>query len=357
MEYPVHDTKEVTIYDIAKELHISPATVSRGLNDHAAVNKNTKKKIVEMAKAMGYRSNTFASNLRRKRTNTIGVILPHLNSSFLSSVISGMEKVANEAGYTLLISQSLETEKKEIANAKTMFDSRVDGLLVSLASDTTSIAHFESFIKKGVPIIFFDRVFDHKQCTSIVIDNVKAGYEATTHLIQQGGQRIVHITGSLHRNVYTDRLKGYKFALLENNLPYLEENIYSINLTNEADLKQALNKILNTTPLPDSLFVANDSCAVSCIKTLKQAGLRIPQDIAVVGFNNDALACVIEPNLTTINYPGSEMGEVAAKNLINHLNGVHNINSTNTIILRSELVIRNSSLRKPDFKNNNLKVN
>jgi len=348
MDYPANDTKEVTIYDIAKELNISPATVSRGLNDHAVVNKKTKKKIVDMAQAMGYRSNTFASNLRRKRTNIIGVILPHLNSNFLSSVIAGMEKVANEAGYTLLISQSLETEKKEIANARTMFNSRVDGLLVSLASDTASINHFEQFIKKGVPLIFFDRVFDHKQCTSIVIDNVKAGYDATTHLIEQGGQRIVHITGNLSRNVYADRLKGYKFALLENGLPYQDENIYSINLTSEVALKQALNNILNTTPLPDSLFVANDSCAVSCIKFLKKAGLRIPQDIAVVGFNNDPLACVIEPNLTTVNYPGYEMGEVAAKNLINHLNGVHDINSTNTIILRSGLIVRESSRRKSE---------
>jgi len=346
MEYPTHDTKEVTIYDIAKALNISPATVSRGLNDHAAVNKNTKKKILAVAKEMGYRSNTFASNLRRQRTHTIGVILPHLNSNFLSAVIAGMEKVANEAGYNLLISQSLETDKKEIANAKTMFDSRVDGLLVSLAANTASINHFEPFIKKGVPIIFFDRVFEHKQCTSIVIDNVKAGYEATTHLIAQGGQKIVHITGNLSRNVYTDRLKGYKFALLENGLPYQEENVYSINLTSEIDLNKALNKILNGKALPDSLFVANDSCAVSCIKFFKKAGIRIPQDIAIVGFNNDPLACVIEPNLTTIDYPGCEMGEVAAKNLINHLNGVHDINSTNTIILRSDLIIRESSRRK-----------
>jgi len=346
MEYPTHDTKEVTIYDIAKELNISPATVSRGLNDHAAVNKNTKKKILAVAKEMGYRSNTFASNLRRQRTHTIGVILPHLNSNFLSAVIAGMEKVANEAGYNLLISQSLETEKKEIANAKTMFDSRVDGLLVSLAANTASINHFEPFIKKGVPIIFFDRVFEHKQCTSIVIDNVKAGYEATTHLIAQGGQKIVHITGNLSRNVYADRLKGYKFALLENGLPYQDENVYSINLTSEIDLNKALNKILNGKALPNSLFVANDSCAVSCIKFFKKAGIRIPQDIAIVGFNNDPLANVIEPNLTTIDYPGCEMGEVAAKNLINHLNGVHDINSTNTIILRSGLIIRESSQRK-----------
>jgi len=149
-----------------------------------------------MAKHLGYRSYTFASNLRRQRTNTIGVIVPRLNSNFMLSALAGIEKQVNQAGYKLLISQSLELAKKEKANAQTMFNSRVDGLIVSLVNDTENINHFKDLLKKGIPIIFFDRVFNHKQCTSIIIDNTKAGYEATTHLIEQGCRHIFHITGS-----------------------------------------------------------------------------------------------------------------------------------------------------------------
>jgi LacI family transcriptional regulator len=345
MEILSSGNKEITIYDIARELNISPATVSRGLNDHAAVNKETKKKIFNMAKEMGYRSNTFASNLRRQRTNTIGVIVPRLNSNFMSSVISGMEKVANDTGYNLIISQSLETAKKEATNAQTMFNSRVDGLLVSLAYDTDNIDHFKDFLKKGIPLIFFDRVFNHKQCTGIIIDNVKAGLDATNHLIEQGCRKIVHITGSLKRNVYADRLKGYKYALADQDLAFDNDLVLETNLSVEAGVAAA-EQILEMKPLPDGVFVANDACAVSCMQTLKQAGIAIPQDIAFVGFNNDPLAKVVEPNLTTVNYPGYEMGEAAAQTLINHLNGTSNINSTNTIILRSELVIRESSVRQ-----------
>ena len=345
MELLSPGNKEITIYDIARELNISPATVSRGLNDHPAVNKETKKKIYLMAKEMGYRSNTFASNLRRQRTNTIGVIVPRLNSNFMSSVLAGMEKVATASGYNLIISQSLETAKKEAANALTMFNSRVDGLLVSLAYDSENIDHFKDFLKKGIPLIFFDRVFNHKQCTGIIIDNVKAGQEATNHLIEQGCRKIVHITGSLKRNVYADRLKGYKYALADNDLAFDKNLVIETNLSVEAGVAAA-EQILQMNPLPDGVFAANDACAVSCLQTLKQAGISIPQDIAFVGFNNDPLSKVVEPNLTTVDYPGYEMGEVAAQNLINHLNGTSNITSTNTIILRSELVIRESSLRK-----------
>jgi LacI family transcriptional regulator len=340
----VTSKKDITIYDLAKDLHISPATVSRALNNHPSVNKNTKKKIFTRAQELGYQSNTFASNLRRQRTNTIGVIIPHLNSVFVSSAIAGMEKVANAAGFTLLISQSLETAQKEISNSHTLFNNRVDGLLVSLAIDTENIDHFEPFIKKGIPLVFFDRVFDDKRCTSIVIDNVKAGFEATSHLIRQGCRDIVHITNKLNRNVYADRLRGYQLALLENKIPFREENLIITNLGQEEDRLAAAQQILQRRPLPQAIFAANDAVAVNCIRVFKQAGLRIPEDIAIIGFNDEAIATVIEPNLTTVQNPGYEMGEIAARHLINHLTGHQDINTTNAIILRSDLVIRKSSL-------------
>ncbi len=336
--------KEVTIYDIAKELEISPATVSRALNNHPAVNEKTKKKIFDAASQMGYRTNMFASNLRKQRTNTIGVIVPRLNSPFMSSVIAGMEKVANESGYTIIISQSLETVQKEIANAKTMFDNRVDGLLVSLSYETEDIKHLEPFIYKRIPVLFFDRIYEHKQCTSILIDNMQAAHKATSHLIEQGCNRIVHITGNLKRNVYADRLKGYKYALVDKDIPYNESLVIVNSLSEEAGI-EAAEQILAMDPLPDGVFVSNDTCAVSCMKRLKQAGLSIPGDIAFMGFNNDLISRVVEPNLTTIDYPGHEMGEVAVRSLINYLNDSSDLSITNTITLRSEIIIRESSLK------------
>lgn len=336
--------KEVTIYDLARELNISIATVSRALKDDPVVSKKTRKKIFELAEQKGYRSNYFARSLRNQRTETIGVIVPRLNSYFMATVIAGMEGAANAAGYNLIISQSSESAEKEKANAKTMFNSRVDGLLVSLAYDTNDIEHFDMFFKKNVPVIFFDRVAEHKNCTNVLIDNRKSAYEAIKHLISQGSRKIVHITATPKRNVYVDRLQGYKQALAEHNIPFSEDNVIIGNLSQEAGI-EAAEQILHMETLPDGVFVANDNCAVSCMLALKQAGISIPQQIAFAGFNNDPVSKVIEPNLTTINYPGHEMGEVAARNLINHLNGSSPLHSTNTIVLRSELIIRESSLR------------
>ncbi|MDJ1479474.1 LacI family DNA-binding transcriptional regulator [Cytophagaceae bacterium YF14B1] len=336
--------KEITIYDIAKQLNISPATVSRALNDHPAINNTTKSLIASTAREMGYRINPFASSLRKKRTNTLGVIVPRLNSYFMSTVLAGMEKEANEASYNLIISQSMESFKKEITNARTMFDSRVDGLLVSLAFDTEDLEHFEPFLKRNIPLLFFDRVMSHNQSTSIIIDNVRAGYEVTNHLISQGSQRIMHVTGSLKRNVYADRLKGYQQALSEAGIAYDDSLVKVTDLG--MDTGQWVVQQIQEMPLPpDGLFVANDFCAVSCMSALKRAGYSVPQDVAVAGFNNDPLSQVVEPNLTTIHYPGYEMGEIAVKSLISHLNGVSASHATNTIILRSELIVRESSLR------------
>ena len=336
--------KEVTIYDIAEALQVSPATVSRGLKNHPGIRKDTKKKILDAARKMGYQHNKFASNLRRKTTNTIGVIVPRLNSYFMSTVISGMEKIANAHGYNLIISQSQEAYKKEIASVATMFNSRVDGLMISLAYDTANTSHFEELIKKQIPLIFFDRVIEHPECTSIVIDNKRAGYDATSHLIQQGCKRIVHVDGNVNRNVYADRLDGYKMALLEAGIVFDPDLVISNKLTDQTSA-EAAKYILQMKQRPDGIFTANDTSAVACIRELKKAGVRVPQDIAVVGFNNDPISTVIEPNLTTIDYPGQEMGEIAATTLVNKLKKQATGN-LNTIVLRHNLIVRDSSMKK-----------
>lgn len=340
--------KEVTIYDIARKLNISPATVSRGLQDHPAISKKTKKKIFDMVDELGYRSNHFARNLRQKHTKTIGVMVHELNSNFITSVLAGIEKVTTEAGYDLIIAHSSESMSKEAANAKNLFNKRVDGLIASLSFDTTDLEHFKPFVEKGVPVIFFDRVEQDGNNTVVIIDNAKCGYIATKHLIDQGCKRIVHVTSSLKRNVYSQRYKGYRDALFDNGIAFDEKLVLVNDLSEKAGIESAL-QILKMKPLPDGAFITNDFVAAVCMRTLKEHGVEIPNDIAVVGFNNDAIGKLIEPALTTINYPGIDMGEIAARNLINHLKGVSNIHQTNTIIVRSELIVRKSSLRKPEF--------
>ncbi len=337
--------KEVTIYDLANKLHISVATVSRALQNDRVVSKKTRKKISDLAEELGYRSNHFARNLRQQQTNTIGVIVPKLNSNFITSVLAGIEKVTTEAGYDLIIAHSSESHEKEVANANNFFHKRVDGLIASLSLDTTDLDHFKPFVNKGIPVLFFDRVEQDGNNTVVIIDNTKCGYVATQHLIEQGCKRIAHITSSLKRNVYSQRYKGYRDALFDNGIPFDESNLIVNDLSEQAGVDSAM-EIMRMKPLPDGIFIVNDFVAAVCMRTLKEHGISIPDDIAIVGFNNDAIGKLIEPPLTTINYPGIDMGEIAARNMINHLKGISNIHTTNTIIVRSELIVRKSSLKK-----------
>lgn len=335
--------KDVTIYDIAQKLSLSSATVSRGLKNHPAINKNTRKKIQQTARELGYRHNTFASSLRKQKTNTIGVSVHELNSNFITSVLAGIEKVTTEAGYDLIIAHSSENCEKEAANVLNLFHKRVDGLIASLAFDTDGLEHYNHFHEKNIPVIFFDRVEEESNSTKVIIDNYKCGYQATQHLIDQGCRRIVLVTANLKRNVYAQRHKGYMDALYDNGIPYEKEMVLIKDLSEQCGREAAL-EIMKMKPLPDGAFITNDFSAAVCMQTLKEHGVNIPEDIAIVGFNNDAIGKIVEPQLTTINYPGMEMGEIAARNLINHLKGFANLNNTQTIVIRSDLIIRKSSL-------------
>jgi LacI family transcriptional regulator len=337
--------KEVTIYDIAQQLSLSSATVSRGLKNNPAINKNTRKKIQQTARELGYRHNNFASSLRNQKTNTIGIILHELNSNFITSVLAGIEKASTEAGYDLIIAHSSESFEKEAANALNLFHKRVDGLIASLAFNTNDLDHFHFFEEKGIPVVYFDRVEENSDSTKVIIDNYKCGYEATQHLIGQGCRRIVLVTANLKRNVYAQRHKGYMDALNDNGISF-DKNLVLIKDLSEQGGIEAAGEIMAMKPRPDGAFITNDFSAAVCMQTLKNNHINIPADIAIVGFNNDAISKIVEPQLTTIHYPGMDMGEIAARNLINHLRGKSNIRRTNTIVVRSELIIRNSSLKK-----------
>ncbi len=338
----VKSSREVTIYDVAKALNISPSTVSRALRDHPHIRRETKKKIREAAAEMDYQQNKFASNLRLKQTNTIGVVVPRLNSFIMAEVLAGIEKITSENGYGLIISQSQESWIKEISCVSTLYNSRVDGLLVSLAFDTKNLDHFNILLKKDIPVVFFDRVAECHGCISIIIDNFKAGYEVTSHLIEQGCRRIFHLGGNMLRNVYSERLRGYKQALADHKVEADDELVAVSDMSSRAGT-EAARKILKMHHRPDGIFTSNDTTAVAIMVELEKAGVKIPQEIAVAGFNNEPVSQFVQPDLTTIDYPAREIGEIAATSLINKLKNLQSANLS-TIILKHKLIIRQSSV-------------
>lgn len=337
--------KEITIYDIAKKVSLSPATVSRALKDHPAVKKQTRKKVLDAARELGYRVNTFASNLRTQQTHTIGVILHELNSSFITSVLAGIEQITADAGYDLIIAHSSESYKKEAANAHNLFHKRVDGLIASLSFETKDLDHFKPFTERNIPVVFFDRVDEKSDHIAVIIDNHKSGYKATRHLIDQGCKRIALVTASLQRNVYSERHRGYRDALIESGITP-DDKLVLINDLSEAAAVDSAKRIIAMKPRPDGVFITNDFSAAVLIRTLKEHGIAVPDNIAVVGFNNDAISTLIEPSLSTIHYPGREMGEIVARTLVRHLKGNPDSAGAHTIIVHSELIVRDSSNKK-----------
>jgi LacI family transcriptional regulator len=300
--------KEVTIYDIAKALNVSGATVSRGLKNHSSISKKTCEKIKQTALEMGYRSNALASSLRTSRSFTLGVIVPRLNSNFMSTVLAGMERAAVEKGYHLIIMQSFESEEKEKECTQLLFNHRVDGLLVSTSSESQGVKHFSPFFQKNIPVVFFDRApIANHFFNSLPIDNKGAGYALTRQLLENDSQDLLHITGNTNLLVYQQRLNGFKQALAEFNKPYNPEMVWATGLGVE-DGEIAAEKILKMKKLPDAIFVSNDTCAIAIIHHLQKNGIKIPEQVQVAGFNNDPFSALLTPGLTTVKYPGTEMG-------------------------------------------------
>jgi len=337
--------KEITIYDIARALDVSPSTVSRALKNNKLISHSTRKLILDKAVEMGYRHNSFASNLRKQKSHTIGVLLHDLNSNFITAVLAGIENITTKEGYDIIIAHSANDFEKEIANANNLYHKRVDGLIASLTNTSSNLDHFKIFFEKNIPVLFFDRVNENSDKTHVIIDNYKCGYLATQHLIEQGCKRIAILTADLTQNVFFQRHRGYVDALYDAGIEYDKEFVLEKKLSEESG-QEAAHEILRMNLIPDGLFITNDFVAAVCMHELKRNGIKIPEDIAVVGFNNESISKIVEPQLTTINYPGKNMGEISARNLIDHLKNVSTITSTNRITIKSELIIRESSMKK-----------
>lgn len=338
--------KDLTIYDIAKELNVSGSTVSRALNDHPGIGKKTRKAIKDLASEWNYRPNLLAASLRTKRSNTIGVLVPWINRPFISSLISGIESSAFEAGYNVIISQSHDSYEMEKQSVQALSESRISALIVSLAMQSNNYKHFDIFNNNGIPIVYVDRIPQLKNIYKVHIDNFNAAFEATEHLINQGCKRIAHFGGTSDQIIYEERRLGYISALKQ----------YGLNINDELNLKgkslsadesiHLCESVFGLDNPPDGLFCANDTSTVSAIQFAKNLGIRIPEDLAVIGFNNDPICTIINPTLSSVEHPAIEMGKLAFNQALRLL---PDNSSTNDASMNSmpdtHLVVRQSSNR------------
>lgn len=340
---------QVTIKDIARELGISPSTVSRALKDHPDISPLTKKAVNELAEKLNYQPNIVALSLRQSKTNTLGVIIPEIVHFFFSTVISGIEDVAYSAGYNVILAQSNESQSREILDIKALFNSRVDGMLMSVSRETTNFEHIESVLSKGVPIVFFDRAFETNQASKVIVDDFTGAKDATLHLIEQGCRRIAHIEGPPNLEITRQRLEGYKSALADHNISFDAELIAVCPSGTIEEGQRAMETLLALKNRPDGVFASNDPSAMGAMKTIKHHKLNMPDDIAIVGFSNWFFSSLMDPPLSSVDQPGFEMGQEAAKILIRQIEKQEKEDSefiAETKILKTRLIVRESSLKK-----------
>ncbi|WMN11235.1 LacI family DNA-binding transcriptional regulator [Marivirga salinae] len=334
----------ITIKDIAKELGVSPSTVSRALKDHPDISQETKKQINDLAQKLNYQPNTVALSLRQSKTNTLGVIIPEIAHFFFSAVISGIEDIAHDAGYHVIITQSNESFEREVMNTKALFNSRVDGILMSVSRETENYDHLQSLLDYEIPLVFFDRIIDSLNACKVIVNDEQGAYEATTHLIEQGCYRIAHLAGPQNLAISKNRLNGYKAALADNRY-MIDENLVKVcGLGTFEEAESITNEILDYRFPPDAIFANNDVAAYGAMIAIRKKKLRIPEDIAIVGFSNWRFSSLIQPALSSVTQPGFKMGQEATRLLMKQINKEKDEESiTETISLKTNLVVRESS--------------
>ncbi|MEN0002992.1 MAG: LacI family DNA-binding transcriptional regulator [Bacteroidota bacterium] len=337
-----------TIYDIAKALSITPSTVSRALSDHPHISARTKARVKAKAAQLGYRPNGIAAALRRGKTFIIGVMVPTTDRSFFSSVIRGIEGVASKAGFNVLITQSNDSTAVEAANIDTLLKTQVDGIIASIAKETTDFEHFRKINAQNRPLVLFDRVKENLGASTVVIDDYLGGYYATEHLIQQGYQRIAHLSGAQHINIYKYRHRGYQEALSTHGIPYDPSLVLESNHLEIQDGRAGMEQLLQLHPLPDAIFAASDFAAVGAMQLAKEKGLRIPQDLGIVGFANEPFTDLVEPRMSTVEQHSAQMGELAAETLLANIQKQEPDLVPKKLVLTPSLITRASSVR-PNF--------
>jgi DNA-binding LacI/PurR family transcriptional regulator len=333
----------VTIKDIARKLNVAVSTVSRAFNDKYDIKKDTRDLILKTAAEMGYRPNPIAKKLIQRRTYNVGVIVPEFINSFFPEVILGIQKVLLEKKYQVLITSSNENPETEKENIKTMEDNMVDGIIISLSTETSNSNYLSKMVKEGFPMVMFNRVNEEIPISKVVFDDYKWAFFATEHLIEQGYKKIYHFSGPHHLCLSKNRINGFRDAMNKHKLPFTGEQIIETGLFIE-DGERVMESLLNKGTIPEAIFSFNDPTAIGAMKMLKKYKLKIPDDVAVVGFSETKLASLIEPALTSVIQPTFEMGMKVAHLLLKQIENDGHA-EVETIVLNGKINIRESSVK------------
>lgn len=339
--------EQATIKDIARELKVSASTVSRALQDYPGISNETKRKVKEMADKLNYRPNAIALSLRHSRSFTIGVIIPEVVHFFFSTVISGIEEVAFSRGYKVILTQSNEKLIREKSSVDTMLSNQIDGILVSFSKETVAFDHFSNLLEKGFPIVFFDRVPEITDAITVTVDDYSGAYEATKHLLQQGYRNIFHLAGPTNLLISKERARGYHDALTDHGIKFDPAFMVECFKGTDDEAQKITTEILDKFPKrPDAFFAHNDMAAVGAMLACKAAGLRIPEDVGIVGFSNWQFCSMIDPSLSSVSQPGFSMGAKATEILLDWIEKkLQPGEITKSVVLETELLVRKSSVR------------
>ncbi|WP_147820793.1 LacI family DNA-binding transcriptional regulator [Salidesulfovibrio onnuriiensis] len=332
---------QFTIKDIARELGVSPSTVSRALHDHPDISQETKDKVVALASKRHYQPNQIAKSLQTSRTSTVGVVVPEIQHHFFSSVISGIEELAHKAGYTIMVCQSHEDQEREALNLRALASHRVAGILISISKNTTDYGHLKAVMSQGIPLVQFDRVVEPLDTGKVTVDDFNGAYIAVKHLIDSGYTRIAHIAGRQHITIGKNRHDGYRQALKDHGFRS-DDDLVVYGGFQERDGLEGIKKLLSLASPPDAVFAVNDPVAIGVYKHLREQGVRIPRDMALLGFCNNPESALVEPPLTTVAQPAYRIGREAMHMLLEQFEREADFKPENKV-LRTHLMVRRST--------------
>lgn len=330
----------VTIKDIAKELGISPSTVSKALKGHSDISDQTKRAVNELVMKWHYKPDPVAVSLQGGLAKIIGVIVPEIVHYFFSTVISGIEDLAYDSGYHVMFCQSNESYEREVKSVETLLSSRVDGILVSVTKETGDFSHFRKIQENGIPLVFFDRVCNEIDTDRVIVDDEAGAYEAVKHLIETGCRNIVHLSGPPNLNIGKSRMDGYIRAMKDHNLSVTVDSIIRCDTREEA--KIIIPELLKRSVRPDGIFAVNDLTAVEAMNIIKRQGFNVPGDMSLVGFTSGMISDITDPALSSVEQHGYNIGKEAVKLLIDRLEN-NQIMHPKTVVIKTELVVKGSS--------------
>jgi len=335
--------KHITIKDVAKKLNCSVSTISRAFNDKYDIRKETRELILATANEMGYSPNPMAKSLLKQCSNQIGVVVPEFINPFFPEVIIGMQEIFHKAGYQVLIMQSNESYIHELENVKALENNMVDGMILSLSLETKNVEYYKKMISQGFPLVLFNRVSNELETHKVLIDDYKWAFFATEHLIYQGYKKIFHFSGPEGLMFTQNRKNGFIDAHRKHKLEVKNGSIIETGLL-ISDGEREMEKLIKNNNVPNAIFAVNDMTAIGAMKVLKNNGLKIPRDVALVGFTETKIAELIDPPLTSVAQPTHEMGRTAAMLLLDQIEN-KGIFVPQTVILNGRLNVRESSMK------------